>query len=245
MSQVAKFILAGLLVVTILQVLVLSVIVWQQQQEIAELKKSNEKQTLVISEIAEQHTRDEEKHESRYAKLLKLLQDERNEMKKKLDKLNTKYKNVKTMIATGEEMYAKFVRRALSLHTDLATDVIDFKEKHNATVAAIDHRIEESQRQTNESVIGLAKVFVEEITEWKNKTLAENLALHDRMRQLALEVQNSVHAPTMIENKVTVETNYHVQTYDSQLSLGERIGQFVGGMVETGARAVVSWLVGW
>ena len=238
MSRVAKFLLAGLLVAILL---VLSVTVWQLKQEIAELKKSNEKQTLVISEIAEQRTRDEEKHESHYAQLFKLLQEERNERERWQNKSDARYKNLKT----DEEINAKFARKVLSLHTDLATNMIDFKKEHNATVAAIDHRIEESQRQTNESVIGLAKVFVEEITEWKNKTSAENLALHDRMRQLALEVQNSVHAPTMIENKVVVETNYHVQTYDSQLSLGERIGQFVGGMVETGARAVVSWLVGW
>lgn len=218
-------------VILVIAVTVLSVRVWQLEQANAEQKKINEKLQSDISNINQQLAKQEAVRGSDRVQLLKLLQEVRTEMKNEVDK---KYKSLKRMIEAEEERRTKQEGRMLSLHEDLVTNVIDFKEEQKTTVAGIDHKIEESQRQTNESIVGLTKVFVEEITEWKLKTST----LNDTVQQLASR------KPAMIENKVVVETNYHMQTYDSQMSLGERIGKFVGGMIQEGASAIVSWLTG-
>ena len=160
--------------------------------------------------------------------LLEVYNELKSDMKKLADQCNLLDKE----ILKNKEVVRDYVQNVLSLQIDLTSNVAAMKEEHESNMARIDEKMDENQKMFNSSMRGLIEMFVNEITECKNKTSL----ISEKVKQL------EARGPIMIENKVHVETEYHqvVEFREPQLTWGEWIGQRVGGAVESGAAFLLS-----
>ena len=140
----------------------------------------------------------------------------------------------------------------LSLLTDLTDNIKVIKDKYEIDVARLDEKVDandkrvneeigENQRKMNNSIRGVAELFLNEITKLENETLL----IREKVKQLEAISRE----PVMIENKVHVETEYHHHHHHQVVesrepTLGERIGQFIGGVLQTGATYLLSKAIG-
>ena len=127
----------------------------------------------------------------------------------------------------------------LSLCTDLTNNAKATKEKLEIDLARLDEKVDandkkvteeigENQQKVNNSMRGLAELFVNEMTTVKNETLV----IHEKLKQLEAMARE----PIMIENTVHVDTECHHHHHQvvPQLSLSEQIRQIVGGVLQSG-----------
>lgn len=212
--------------------IVLFVRIWQLQEQLDQQhNEQKEYKMAVYSELEGINEKVERQYDILYKKLLKNRDEARED--------------VKTM---------------LSLHIDLTNNVVAMKDEHEIDVAKIDEKVDvnqekmnekigENQKKVNNSMRGLAELFVNEMTKFENKMAKhenETRLIRERIKQLEAMVRE----PVMIENKICVETEYHhhhhgmVQFREPQLTLGERIGQFIGGAVQSGATYLLSKAMG-
>lgn len=160
------------------------------------------------------------------------------------------------MVQKNREDARKDALDTLSLFTDLLNHVAATEDKLKIDTARLDEKVDsndkkvtevisENQQKVNNSMRGLAELFVNEMTKSENRVVKlenETLLIHDKLKQLEAMAQEAI----MIENKIHVETEYRhhhhqvVEFREPQLSLGERIGQFIGGAMQSGTTYLLS-----
>ena len=134
-------------------------------------------------------------------------------------------------------------KNILSLFADLTKNVKVIKKKLEIDVARLDEKVDsndkrmteeigENQQKLNNSMCGLAELFVNEMTKFENRAAKfenETREKHEQLEAMARQ-------PIMIENKVHVDTECHHHHHQvvPQLSLGEQIRQIVGGVLQSG-----------
>ena len=143
-------------------------------------------------------------------------------------------------------------RDTLSLFTDLLNHVAAVEHKYESDRARLDEKVDsndkkvtekigENQQKVNNSMRGFAELFVNEMTTIENRVAKFENETHEKIKQLEAMARE----PIMIENKVHIDTEYHhhhhqvVEFREPQLSLGERIGKFIGGVMQNGATSLL------
>ena len=220
--------------------------VWQQQQIIGELR----------SEIGELRSEVYQTH--------KLFEKERNEQqkesyrfRKELQKLSTKYEELKKMVVA----YKGQLQNVLHLLNNLTREVKGIKEEHERSEAMLDDKIDLTQKKNTELITDLTsnvKAVDEEhegsLAQLDDKIDSNQRKYNESLVNLAEFFANDItewknktferlhqlesRPPVTIENKVVME--YHVQKVEPQLSWSERFGQFFGGVIQKGAATLFS-----
>ena len=156
------------------------------------------------------------------------------------------------MIQKNREDAKQDARDTLALFTDLLDHVAAVEHKYEIDMARLDEKVDsndkkvteeigENQQKINNSMRGLAELFVNEMTTFENRAAKFENETREKMKQLEAMARE----PIMIENKVHLDTEYHyhhhqvVEFREPQLSLGERIGKFIGGVVQNGATSLL------
>jgi uncharacterized lipoprotein YehR (DUF1307 family) len=211
---------------------ILSVQVWQLREQFNQ--QQNELKDFKVAVSGELHVH---------------LQAIKNEGAQRQSEYDILYKKV---LKNGED-----ARKILSLLIDTTKHVAAMKDKYEIDVARLDENVDaiekkvneligENQRKVNNSIRGLAELFVNEITELAAKLENETSLIHEKLKQLEAILREQV----MIENNVHFETEcYHhhhqvVEFREPQLTLGERIGQIIGGAVQSSATFLASKAMG-
>lgn len=215
--------LSVLLAVFVAAIAILGLIVRQQQQSNDELRSE-------ISQLEKQLQEERNERRKGQNQFIAQCQEVRNELKqvkRDMNILQSKYAMLKEKFLEDKKETINRFETLLSLQTRLRMNVTTDMEELEART---DSRIDTNEKKNIESQVALVNLFVAEISEWKNKTLSHD----ERLQQL--ESRERI----MIENKVVVEREYHVQTVEPQMTLGERIGRFFGGAIEEEAKRLTS-----
>ena len=232
MSRLVILVMVAFNVFLVTCIIVLFAQVWQLKEQLDQQRVEQKVfKTAVYSELREINERAERQYEVLYKMVLKNREEAREDAQK-----------------------------VLSLHIDLTDNVVAIKSEHNMDVARLDEKVDvnkkevnekmgENQKKVNDSMRGLAELFVNEADKLENKMAKyenESRQIHEKIKQLEAMGRE----PVMIENKVHVETEYRhhhhqvVEFREPQLTLGERIGQFIGGAVQNGATFLLSKALG-
>jgi hypothetical protein len=190
----------------------------QQQNELKEFKLAVSGELQAINESAQRQ------YDILYKKVLKDREDSRLREDKILSLL------------TKLSKYAAAINNTLEINTARLDEKVDASEQK------VNEEIGDNQRKVNDSIRSLAELFVNEITKSENR-----LAKLENETQLMRKQLEA--APAMIENKVHVETEYHHHHHHQaaeyrEPTLGERIGQIVGGVIQSGATYLLSKAIG-
>ena len=219
----------------------LTIQIWQLQENQAKLLSMLYKQQGQLEQ-----ERDERHKESNEFQRQSL--EVYSEVKGDVKKLAGQYDHLYQMVLRNKEEARDDVQHVLHLQIDLTSNVVAIKKDQETNVARIDNKMDDNQKKVNDSMRGLAELFVDEITKLENKIAKyenETWLIGERVKQL----EATAREPVMIENKVHVETEYHhhhpvVQYREPQLTLGERIGKFIGGVVQNGVSSLLSTAMG-
>ena len=157
------------------------------------------------------------------------------------------------MIQKNREDAKQDARDTLSLFTDLLDHVAAVEHKYEIEMARLDEKVDtndkkvtkkigENHQKVNNSMRGLAEFFVNEMTTIENRVAKFENETREKIKQLEAMARE----PIMIENKINIDTEYRhhhhqvVEFREPQLSLGERIGKFIGGVMQNGATSLFS-----
>ena len=216
--------------------------VWQLQESQTKLLSILFKQQSQLTQ--ERDERHKEKNE-----LQRQFVETYSEVKGDVKKLFGQYDVLYQMVLRNREEARDDVRHILHLQIDLTSNVVVVKTTQESNVARIDDKMDENQKKLNNSMRGLAELFVDEVTKLENKIAKyenETQLIGERIKQLEAKARE----PVMIERKAH-ETEYHyhhhhgvVEYREPQLTLGERIGKFIGGVVQTGTSYLFSKAMG-
>ena len=196
-----------------LSVIYLLVTVWQLQSVLDQVQ----------SQLKEKD-RNDLKQRDRVQNQLTKLHHELNRVSGDLSKLGTKYDVLYKMVIADKEETRQIVRKMFSNQIDLINSVIATKKEHEANISMLANTIDENHIKVNQSMTGLVELFVREISECKD--------IYSTILQRLKELESR--EPVMIENRVVVEREYHVQRVVPQQTWGERIGSYIGGKVQEG-----------
>ena len=205
----------------------LSIQVWQLQESLARMESTLYKQQELIDREHNEHLKERIEFQKQFLEVRRELQKTNGDVVK----LTSQYDILYKMVLRNKEEARAQVREVVSLQSGLINNVMAIKEEYESNITRIDEKMDENLKRINDSMVGLAELFVNENTECKNETWL----ISERVKKLESR------PPVMIENKVHVEREYHMAKFEEpQLTLGERIGQFVGGVLQDGTTFLLS-----